>query len=107
MESFDVVLEEKENEIVQLQKGLKEAEEQLIEERRKIQAVLETTSPMTLSPSMLSMNDTMNEEKKVEKEIDRVKNLEAENEKLKKDLRVLKKSLKETLSKVKSKISFE
>ena len=97
MESFDVVLEEKENEIVQLQKGLKEAEEQLIEERRKIQAVLETTSPMTLSPSMLSMNDTMNEEKKVEKEIDRVKNLEAENEKLKKDLRVLKKSLKETL----------
>lgn len=97
MESFDVVLEEKENEIIQLQKGLKEAEEQLIEERKKIQAVLETTSPMQLSPSMLSMDDTMKEEKKVEKEIDRMKNLDSENEKLKKDLRVLKKSLKETL----------
>jgi len=92
MESFDVVLEEKENEIIQLKKELKEAEEQLNDEKRKIQLVFESSSPMPIS-----RGDSFQEEKKFEKEIDRMKSLETENEKLKKDLRIIKKSLKETL----------
>lgn len=91
MESFDVVLEDKENEIFQLKKELKEAEEQMIEERRKIQSPFDGTCSPILSP------EEKEEQKREEKEIDQIKGLEAENEKLKKELRVVKKSLRETL----------
>lgn len=91
MEGFDVVLEEKENEIFKLKKELKETEEQLNEERRKIQSVYEGSSPMLSSP------EDKEDAPKAEKDSEMIACLEAENDKLKKELRIVKKSLKETL----------
>lgn len=87
LEKFDFLLEEKKNEIREIRKELRDAED-LINQERKI------------ATSILDFSSTNNEnlkEEKGERENDKIKNLEIENDKLKKDLRFIKKSLKETL----------
>ena len=99
LEKLEILLEEKESEINELRRSIQDGEDQLKEEKRKIQNILESSPISTLSIEE-NGKEKEKEENKFEKENDKIKNLktiETENDKLKKELRVIKKSLKETL----------
>ena len=99
LEKLEILLEEKESEINELRRSIQDGEDQLKEEKRKIQNILESSPISTLSIEE-NGKEKEKEENKFEKENDKIKNLktiETENDKLKKELSVIKKSLKETL----------